>query len=60
MDQSLKASLGESYKSYIDLIDIADSFFKDWNFSKSSGWMLKVSNKQKHYFMLFQWTMNSQ
>jgi hypothetical protein len=51
-DQSLKASFGESYKNYIDLMHIADSFFKDWNFSKSSGWMLKVHNKKKALFYI--------
>jgi hypothetical protein len=49
-DQSLKTSFGESYKNYIDVMNIADSFFKDWNFSKRSGWMLKVHNKKKALF----------
>ncbi len=31
-------------------MDIADSFSKDWNFSKSSGWILKVHNKKKALF----------
>ena len=49
-DQSLKSSFGNSYNNYIDLMDITDSFFKDWNFSKNSGWMLKVHNKKKALF----------
>ena len=58
-DESLKTSFGDSYYSYIDLMDIANSFSKDWNFSKNSGWILKVHNKKSHYFMLFQWKRNS-
>jgi hypothetical protein len=34
------------------LMDISDSFSKDWNFSKSSGWMLKVHNKRKALFYI--------
>ncbi len=49
-DESLKTSFGDSYHNYIDLMYIADSFSKDWNFSKSSGWMLKVHNKKKALF----------
>lgn len=49
-EESLKTSFGASYYNYIDLMDIADSFSKDWNFSRSSGWMLKVYNKKKALF----------
>lgn len=31
-------------------MDISNSFLKDWNFSKSSGWMLKVHNTKKTLF----------
>jgi len=33
-------------------MDIPDSFFKDWNFSKRSGWMLKVHDKKKALFYI--------
>ena len=48
--QSLKTSFGNSYNNYNDLMDITESFSKDWNFSKTSGWMLKVHNKKKALF----------
>jgi len=40
------------YKYFMKLMDISDSFSKDWNFSKSSGWMLKVHNKRKALFYI--------
>ena len=51
-DETLKAAFGDSYIYYEGLIDVADSFLKDWNFSKSSGWMLKVHDKKKALFYL--------
>jgi len=44
--------LNDSYVKYKELIKNADSFLRDWNFSKSSGWMLKVHNKNKALFYI--------
>jgi hypothetical protein len=51
-EERLKQTLDDSYVHYNELMGIADSFLKDWNFSKSSGWMLKVHDKKKALFYL--------
>ncbi len=51
-EEKLKQALGDSYVYYEGLMEIAGSFSKDWNFSKSSGWMLKVHDKKKALFYL--------
>jgi hypothetical protein len=33
-------------------MEVANSFLRDWNFSKASGWMLKVHDKKKALFYL--------
>lgn len=49
-EEKLKEELGDQYNYYNELMDISNSFLKDWNFSKSSGWMLKVHNTKKTLF----------
>ncbi len=51
-EQMLQSKFGETYTYYENLMNISDSFSKDWNFSKSSGWMLKVHDKKKALFYL--------
>lgn len=51
-EDSLKPVLGNVYEYYDSLMDIADSFIMDWNFSKSSGWMLKAHDKKKALFYI--------
>lgn len=51
-EKKLKQTLEYSYEYYNELMEISDSFLKDWNFSKSSGWMLKVHDKKKALFYL--------
>ena len=51
-EQMLQSAFGEIYTYYEKLIDTADTFSQDWNFSKSSGWMLKVHDKKKALFYL--------
>ena len=51
-EQMLQSKFGETYTYYENLMSISDSFSKDWNFSKSSGWMLKVHDKKKALFYL--------
>jgi hypothetical protein len=51
-EEKLKETLENSYVYYKELMDITKSFSKDWNFSKASGWMLKVHDKKKALFYL--------
>ncbi len=51
-EEKLENAMKDSYSNYTKLMGITDSFLKDWNFSKSSGWMLKVYNKNKALFYL--------
>lgn len=51
-EDTLKSTLGATFDYYGHLADISDSFLKEWNFSKSSGWMLKVHTKKKALFYL--------
>jgi len=51
-EQMLQSKFGETYTYYENLMDISGSFSKDWNFSKSSGWMLKVHDKKKALFYI--------
>lgn len=51
-DEKLKQAFGDSYSYYGELMEITDAFLKDWNFSKSSGWMLKVHDNKKALFYL--------
>lgn len=49
----LKNALGKAYKFYIELDNLTASFKKDWDYSKSSGWMQKVHDGKKalYYFI---------
>lgn len=51
-EQTLQIAFGDVYTYYERLMSIPASFSKDWNFSKSSGWMLKVHDKKKALFYL--------
>ena len=51
-EQMLQSKFGETYTYYENLMKISGSFSQDWNFSKSSGWMLKVYDKKKALFYL--------
>lgn len=50
--QTLQSALGETCTYYDKLMGTASTFSQDWNFSKSSGWMLKVHNRKKALFYL--------
>jgi hypothetical protein len=52
IEQTLKSAFEDVYTYYETLINISDSFSKKWNFSKTSGWMLKVYDKKKALFYL--------
>jgi Protein of unknown function (DUF3788) len=51
-EDALKPVLGNVYEYYERLMNIADSFITDWNFSKRSGWMLKAYDKKKVLFYI--------
>lgn len=51
-ENNLKTVLGDVYNEYTSIMELSDFFSKDWNFSKSSGWMLKVHDKKKALFYL--------
>lgn len=52
-EQRLKKALGKTYKFYTELDNLTASFKKEWNYSKSSGWMQKVHDDKKalYYFI---------
>lgn len=49
----LKKALGKAYKFHTELDNLTAPFKKDWNHSKSSGWMQKVHDSKKalYYFI---------
>jgi len=46
-EASLKKVLAGSYASYKDLIHLSSDFRQQWNHSKLSGWMQKISDSKK-------------
>jgi hypothetical protein len=46
-EPAIKAALGSTYPCYKDVIGLAGSFSRDWTFTKSSGWMLKIFDAKK-------------
>jgi len=51
-EDTIKKNLYSSYKFYNELDNITFKFKKDWNFAKSSGWMLKVHDGKKALYYL--------
>ena len=51
-DPVIQAALRSTYIYYKNVVDLASSFSQEWTFSKSSGWMLKVSDRKKALFYL--------
>lgn len=52
-EQLLKNVLGKAYKFYTELSTLTATFKKEWNYSKTSGWMQKVHDGKKalYYFI---------
>jgi hypothetical protein len=46
-EKSLESVLGRVYPLYQSLLTLTGKFSRDWNFSKSGGWMLKVHGNKK-------------
>jgi hypothetical protein len=51
-EKTLQTALESAYNYYKKVIDLASSYSQEWAFSKSSGWMLKVSDKKKSLLYL--------
>ena len=51
-EPALQDALGEVYTLYNRLNDRTSAYLKEWTFTKSSGWMLKVYDRKKSLFYL--------
>jgi hypothetical protein len=51
-EKTLQTALEAAYNYYKKVIDLASSYSQEWAFSKSSGWMLKVTDKKKSLLYL--------
>jgi hypothetical protein len=49
---ALESVLGRAFGRYESLLGLAPAFAHEWNFSKTSGWMLKVHDGKKALFYL--------
>ena len=43
----LKSTLNKTFRYYDELINSTNEFKHEWNYSKISGWMLKISDRKK-------------
>ena len=48
----LEKALGKTFPFYEALLQLTGHFSAEWNHSKTSGWMLKVSDRKKALFYL--------
>lgn len=46
-EEALAKSLSKTSLLYLDLMNVTRGLGKEWNYSKSSGWVLKVFDKKK-------------
>ena len=44
---ALESVLGRAFGRYESLLSLAPAFAREWNFSKTGGWMLKVHDGRK-------------
>jgi hypothetical protein len=51
-DITLAEVLKQAYPCYTKINNLVKNYSKDWNFSKTSGWMLKYFDKKKSLFYL--------
>jgi hypothetical protein len=51
-EPTLESVLGGAFGRYESLLGLAPAFAREWNFSKTSGWMLKVHDGKKALFYL--------
>ncbi len=46
-EDALRVALGPAFSTYEDLLARTSGYVRDWSYSKSSGWMLKVHDRRK-------------
>jgi hypothetical protein len=46
-EESIRAILGSTFIYYNKVVGLASSYLQAWTFSKSSGWILKISDRKK-------------
>jgi hypothetical protein len=46
-ESALKATVGPSFARYQAIVGLAAAYSQEWNFSKASGWMLKIHDRKK-------------
>lgn len=46
-DKSLQAALGPAYADYRTILGLATAFDRDWTFTRTGGWMLKIHDRRK-------------
>ena len=52
-NENLEKNLAQTFQFYTDLNNLTKNFKKEWNFSKSSGWIQKVhDNKKALYYLI--------
>lgn len=49
-DRTIRSVLAKAFPFYDELMKIAGAFSKEWNYSKSSGWIQKISDSKKALF----------
>jgi hypothetical protein len=50
--KTLQAALGSAHAYYEKVLALSGSYSREWNFTKSSGWILKVYDSKKALFYL--------
>lgn len=46
-EKALTVSLGKAYGFYEKILEITSQFLRDWVYTKSGGWMLKIHDRKK-------------
>lgn len=49
-ETTLQSTLGDKYACFQQILALAGTYSQEWNFSKTSGWMLKVADRKKALF----------
>jgi hypothetical protein len=47
VELAVAAALGSAHARYRSILELAGGFAEEWNFSKGSGWMLKIHDGRK-------------
>ncbi len=46
-DESLQAALGPAYADYRAILGQATAFARDWTFTRTDGWILKIHDRSQ-------------